>query len=79
MRFFRSYFDIHTQNMCVVLPEAIGRLNRCDECGSRRLDEGAESPSVARARARATAEPAIGDVKAMTAALPRTVAAIQIL
>ena len=59
--------------MCVVLPEAIGRLNRCDECGSRRLDEGAESPSVA------TAEPAIGDVKAMTAALPRTVAAIQIL
>ena len=59
--------------MCVVLPEAIGRLNRCDECGSRRLDEGAESPSVA------TAEPAIGDVKAMTATLPRTVAAIQIL
>ena len=36
-----------------------------DECGSRRLDEGAESPSVA------TADPAIGDVKAMTAALPR--------
>ena len=67
---FRSYFEhIYTK----YVSSAIDRLNRCDECGSRRLDVGAESPSVA------TAEPAIGDVGAMTAALPRTVAAIQIL